>query len=273
MSISNNQLVFVGGSMVLLRPINADGTKGQWRDVGTLTEPAAPQVASSTVELKDSRWGVAQVVASKAIETSLTYDLKIANWSPQNLSYVIGSDTVATFTQASATAAVASILNISKDSLVFVTDASANRVFELTSLAVEVVASPNVLLVQNTDWFADALMLRSGYFRLASPAGVVDGTTDLSVTYSAPAISGARLLKPLASVSKQVEMIVIQSGGSGDNAVEHGPFIAQITPSSFELPQNNFGAISLSAKVLTQAGTSFPAGRMIIHGTLPGYTP
>src|SRR5690606_34492997 len=114
--------------------------------------------------------------------------------------------------------------------------------------------------------------LQAGLIKLKSPTIIAsDGSDDITVTFDAAAYTGARMLKPGKTFETTVEAMILQTegGGATKNGIIQEGLLVSISGNAIELPQNNWGSITVTATVLDRPDTADKQGVAIYLGPLP----
>lgn len=259
------QDVWVAGFRVYA--IRNDDANAALLDLGTI-QSVNPNIATQAISLFDGDGGLRRKIDTTQIEQTETYEITTNNFAADNLSLFYLAPAPEAFSQA--TTVLNNVVHkavIGPGKYVKLKDASGNLLYSINTINVTDVAGTTTY-VENTDWkWVDK---NRGIIQIISGGAITEGTT-LHIDITPNAISGKRLIRPLAGTGEIKAKILIVMGRDKNASQTVREFNATLRPNSQSLSPENYGTLSFTAEVLTDISEqTVPAGRLLqFLGSLP----
>lgn len=261
MAVAGAQEFWVAGARVFIQPDPAAGTTEDeyLLDFGVITEVDA-NIETEEAVLKDPDGGIMKKVDEVETSREESYNVTIANFSPDNLNILYGGDTVQNFSQV-ATPVTGVSHRAHPGRLMKIHDASGVWVYNLASVDQVATVGGSPVFVEDTDW--EVVDLARGIIRIIA-GGAIDPETDVEVDYTLTAITGNRLIRPQTgkgTVQAKVGLFI----GRCENAQQHvREMRCSINTEEINIPPEEHATWVAKMSVIQDASsTTEPFGRLL----------
>jgi len=267
MAVSGAQEFWVAGARVFIVRDAIGGVIQPLLDFGVITE-VEPAVETEQATLRDPDGGILKKVDEVTISFEETYNLTVANFSPDNLNILFAGDGVQSFSQVATPLTSVVHANQTPGKLVKLVNAAGTWMYGITS--VEAVKGPSgtPVYVEDTDW--EIVDLERGVIRMID-GGAFAAQANLEIDFTPRAISGNRLVRPqagAASFNGRVALFI----GRAEKAEQHvREMRCSITTESFAVPAEEHSSWVARFSVVEDAtSVAEPFGRMLhFVGSVP----
>ncbi|MEM8493757.1 MAG: hypothetical protein AAF663_00035 [Planctomycetota bacterium] len=260
--LSNNQVhADVLGNRLLFKLDDQGSTKYPFLDIGVISQPAGPSLATNQVEFRDpyKRNGI---IGRGAGTVDETYTIQTINLSSVNFAlYYLSTPPAALSVTGSAETDVAQPTDLivgrsDGGGFLEVKDSSGNAVRQLASIQDVKHNGGATTLVKGSDWFEDDLDL--GTIRLA-PGGTSSLTEgqeidDLTISYTSKTISGNRVIAPQTLTNIEGTAILTFRECPGLGWVRECR--ASLTPNNANFAVNAASNLEFTLTVLADSGSA-----------------
>lgn len=263
--VVGSQDLWVSGFRVYV--MRNDDANAALLDLGTI-QSASPNIATNSIKLFDGDGGVRKQIDSTQIEQTESYEVTTNNFAADNLAMFYLSPSPEAFTQSTTPIADSPhVAVIGPGKYVKLKDLSGNFLYSINTAVVKNDGG-STTYVENTDW--KWISKPRGIIQIISGGDISDGD-DLDITITPNAISGKRLIRPLAGTGEIKAKVFIVFGRDNNASQTVREFNAVLRPSSQSVSPDNYGTLTFTAEVLTDISEqTVPAGRLLhFLGSLP----
>ena len=260
MAVSGGQEFWVAGARVFIIRDNISSVVQPLLDFGVITE-VEPAIETEQATLRDPDGGLLRKVDEVQISYEETYNLTVANFSPDNLNILYSGDGVQSFSQAATPLTSVVHANQTPGKLVKLVNASGTWMYGITSVDAVKGPSGTPVYVEDTDW--EVVDLERGIIRMID-GGAFAAQGNLEIDFTPRAYSGNRLIRPQTGTGTIFAKVALFIGRADKGEQHVREMRCSITTDSMDIPAEEHATwVARFSVIEDSASVAEPFGRLL----------